>query len=76
MKRRDLVKGFTMLPLVGGSTVSLAAASATLPPERDFFKELGIRVFINAAGTYTFMTASLMPPEVVEAIRKIGRAHV
>ena len=69
MKRRDLVKGFTMLPLVGGSTVSLAAASATLPAERDFFKELGIRVFINAAGTYTFMTASLMPPEVVEAIR-------
>ena len=58
-----------MFPLVGGSTVSLGNASATPPPERDFFKELGIRVFINAAGTYTFMTASLMPPEVVEAIR-------
>ena len=69
MKRRDLVKGFTLLPLVGGSTVSLGASAATLPAERDFFKELGIRVFINAAGTYTFMTASLMPPEVVEAIR-------
>jgi uncharacterized pyridoxal phosphate-dependent enzyme len=69
MKRRDLVKGFTLLPLVGGSTVSLGATAAALPAERDFFKELGIRVFINAAGTYTFMTASLMPPEVVEAIR-------
>jgi uncharacterized pyridoxal phosphate-dependent enzyme len=69
MKRRDIVKGFTLLPLVGGSTVSLGAATAIFPPERDFFKELGIRVFINAAGTYTFMTASLMPPEVVEAIR-------
>lgn len=69
MKRRDLVKGITLLPLVGSSTVSLGASTATLPAERDFFKELGIRVFINAAGTYTYMTASLMPEEVVEAIR-------
>ncbi|SHH29551.1 L-seryl-tRNA(Ser) seleniumtransferase [Chryseolinea serpens] len=69
MNRRDLIKGITLFPLVGGSTVSLGHATALPPPERDFFKELGIRVFINAAGTYTFMTASLMPPEVVEAIR-------
>ncbi len=69
MKRRDLVKGITLLPLVGGSTVSLGASLSGPLPERDFFKELGIRVFINAAGTYTFMTASLMPPEVVDAIR-------
>jgi len=58
-----------LFPLVGGSTVSLGNSIAVPPPERDFFKELGIRVFINAAGSYTFMTASLMPPEVVEAIR-------
>ena len=69
MKRRDLVKGITLLPLVGASTVSLGDRVTPLPAERDFLKELGIRVFINAAGTYTFMTASLMPPEVVEAIR-------
>lgn len=69
MNRRNLVKGITLLPLVGGSTGSLAASLPPPPAERDFFKELGIRVFINAAGSYTFMTASLMPPEVVEAIR-------
>lgn len=69
MNRRNLVKGITLLPLVGGSTGSLAASLPAPPAERDFFKELGIRVFINAAGSYTFMTASLMPPEVVEAIR-------
>src|SRR3989337_3874712 len=69
MKRRDLIKGITLLPLAGGSTASLGASTSTLAVERDFFKELGIRVFINAAGTYTYMTASLMPPEVVEAIR-------
>ncbi|MEP6738604.1 MAG: aminotransferase class V-fold PLP-dependent enzyme [Chryseolinea sp.] len=71
MKRRDLVKGITLLPIAGMSTVSLSATAATPvgPAERDFFKELGIRTFVNAAGTYTYMTASLMPPEVVEAIR-------
>jgi len=69
MKRRDLIKGITLLPLAGGATVSLGAPVTPAPAARDFFKELGIRVFINAAGTYTFMTASLMPPEVVEAIR-------
>lgn len=69
MNRRDLVKGIALLPLASGATVSLGATEAVAPPERDFFKELGIRVFINAAGTYTFMTASLMPPEVVDAIR-------
>ena len=68
MKRRDLVKGMTLLPLVGSTTVSLGAAVQSTAA-RDFYKELGIRVFINAAGTYTFMTASLMPPEVVDAIR-------
>ncbi len=68
MKRRDLVKGMTLLPLIGGSTVTLGA-SVQPTAERDFYKELGIRVFINAAGTYTAMTASLMPQEVVDAIR-------
>ncbi len=72
MKRRDLVKGMTLLPLIGSSTVTLGAA-AQPTAERDFMKELGIRVFINAAGTYTAMTASLMPQEVVDAIRTTSK---
>ncbi|MBK5280094.1 MAG: aminotransferase class I/II-fold pyridoxal phosphate-dependent enzyme, partial [Bacteroidia bacterium] len=36
--------------------------------ERDYFKELGVRTFINAAGTYTALTASLPHPEVIKAI--------
>ena len=36
---------------------------------RDYFKELGVRTFINAAGTYTAMTGCLMPPEVTDAIK-------
>lgn len=35
---------------------------------RELFKELGVRTFINAAGTYTAMTGSLMRQEVLDAI--------
>lgn len=35
---------------------------------RDIADELGIRTFINAAGTYTSMTGCLMPKEVMQAI--------
>jgi len=46
------------------------------PNGRDFFKELGVRPFINAAGTYTTLTASLMQPEVVEAINYASKTFV
>jgi len=51
----------------------LAAASV---PQRDFLKELGVRPIINGAGVYTFSTASLMRPEVVEAIRSVSTRFV
>jgi hypothetical protein len=35
---------------------------------RDLFAELGVRTFINAAGTYTLLSASLMRPEVLDAM--------
>jgi len=44
--------------------------------KRDYFKELGIKPFINAAGTYTTLTASLMQPEVVQAIEYASRQFV
>jgi uncharacterized pyridoxal phosphate-dependent enzyme len=72
MKRRDLLKGLSTLPLVG-SVIGAAVPfeSKAVPPgtKRDLFRELGVRTFINAAGTYTFMTGSLMHEEVVDAIR-------
>ena len=34
-------------------------------PVDDIYSRLGVRPFINAAGTYTALTASLMPQEVV-----------
>ena len=43
---------------------------------RDYFKDLGVRPFINASGTYTAMTASLMPPEVMDAINYASKHYV
>jgi uncharacterized pyridoxal phosphate-dependent enzyme len=73
MKRRNLLKNLSTFPLVSVSGNILIGNTNTsesaIRPKRNLFQELGIRTFINAAGTYTFMTGSLMQPDVVEAIR-------
>ena len=74
MKRREIIKGIGLLPLGGtflGSFLpneSVFAAPSKKVAKRNFVKELGIRTFINAAGTYTTMSASLMQDDVMEAI--------
>lgn len=54
--------------LPAASALAAVPATAKSTAKRDYFKELGVRTFINAAGTYTMLTASLMPKEVVAAI--------
>jgi L-seryl-tRNA(Ser) seleniumtransferase len=52
----------------GGSTVS-ALGSAPRPAEGvNYYEKLGVRPFINAAGTYTVLSASTMPEEVQAAV--------
>jgi L-seryl-tRNA(Ser) seleniumtransferase len=77
--RRTLVKQLASLPLVGGlfGTGLMAATPVQSPAiRRDYFKELGVRTFINAAGTYTFMTGCLMRPEVIEAYNYATNEYV
>ena len=72
--RRRFMQAVSSLPLVGSLVpASLAAAAAT---RRDYFKELNVGTFINAAGTYTTLTASLMHPEVVAAIEYASKHFV
>ncbi|MBI3467301.1 MAG: selenocysteine synthase, partial [Planctomycetes bacterium] len=52
------------------------AAAQEISQARDVIQELGVRSFINAAGTFTFMTGSLMPPEVMAAIQVASRKYV
>ena len=70
-KRRDLIKGAIGLPFIGTvlSNKKENVHQFRLGDfERDYFKELGLRTYINAAGTYTALTASLPHPEVIKAI--------
>jgi len=79
MQRRNVLKGLSMLPFVGGALGSIIPSSraiASTGPKRDVFTELGLRTFINAAGTYTSMTASLMPDEVMDAINSSAKEFV
>jgi uncharacterized pyridoxal phosphate-dependent enzyme len=73
MKRRNVIKSLTMLPFVGSMVAKAESTTytpAVTPPaaKRDLFKELGVIPVINAGVTMTFLSGSLMMPEVLEAI--------
>jgi L-seryl-tRNA(Ser) seleniumtransferase len=69
--RRHFLQGLSAVPLLGN-----VAKSAPTIVKRDYFTELGVRPFINAAGTYTTLTASLMAPEVMQAIDYCSKQYV
>lgn len=72
--RRSFLQAVTAAPLLGPALSRAEAKPAA--PKRDYFKELGVRPFINAAGTYTVLTASLMPPEVMQAMDYASKMYV
>lgn len=86
--RRKFLETFSTLPLVGGflgtsgalgavaEASAVAAAGAAAKNGSDYFRDLGVKPFINASGTYTAMTASLMPPEVMDAIQYASKHFV
>lgn len=81
MKRREVIRNLAVLPVAGAAMGSVLPLGSLIPlpaalPRRDLFKELGLRTFINAVGTVTFMTGSLMPEEVIEAISSSSQEFV
>ena len=79
MKRRQLIKQLSTLPLVGGLFASGEVASTVFPgtvARRDYYKELGLRTFINAAGTYTALTGCLMKEDVLDAYNYASKQYV
>ena len=76
MKRRTILKRLSLLPFAGvmGNFVSpLSAKASPTGKKRDLFKELGVRTFINAAGTLTYMTGSLMHDYVTDTIKETSK---
>ena len=68
--RRD----FVQRSVAAGAALGLAPTELASAVETsnvaavDYYEKLGVQKIINAAGTYTYLTASLMPPEVQAAV--------
>ena len=63
--RRDFfgwTRGLLGAAGLASQTVSLKAAPASVDEGEDYYDKLGVAKIINAAGTYTMFTASIMPP--------------
>ena len=68
--RRHFLKTLSAAPILGAavSCGSGPQSPGSSPPARDYFKELGLTEFINAAEPYTALTGALMPPKAVQAM--------
>jgi uncharacterized pyridoxal phosphate-dependent enzyme len=58
------------------SIVLSTQAEGAKPTPTDYYKDLGVRPIINACGNYTRFTASLMPPEVMQAMEYASKRYV
>jgi L-seryl-tRNA(Ser) seleniumtransferase len=82
MTRRKLLGTGAHAALAGGVALSgiqalEGRASAKAGPQGvDYYQRLGVTPFINAAGTYTVLSASTMPDEVQAAIALASRQPV
>lgn len=71
-KRRTIIKGLAgavPLGLMSGSGSADDARENASSDGRDYFGELGLKPFINAAGAYSAYGGARMRPEVVQAMR-------
>src|SRR5262249_43934814 len=70
MKKRRFFKTGLVLPVAG-----LAPSTAATQPS-SIYARLGVRTFINAVGTLTTLSGSLMPPEVRKAMDEAAHNFV
>src|ERR1700676_4215481 len=69
----DWAKG---LLAAGGLTAQASPLPSSEPQGEDYYDKLGVTKIINAAGTYTILTASTMPPSVQAAVAKAAKHPV
>lgn len=92
MKRRDVIKGLTLLPLAGGVVGNVQSANATegaglpgmlvgespaeLKSGPQVYQSIGVEPVINCRGTFTIIGASTLVPEAKEAMQYAGNYYV
>ncbi len=76
-RRRFLGFGNSLLAGMGLAARSAGAADTKESAEgEDYYEKLGVAKIINAAGTYTALTASVMPPSVQAAVARAAKHPV
>ena len=53
-----------------GGVAEAAPAKVECMEGEDYYAKLGVETIINAAGTYTYLTAAVMPPQVRMAVER------
>jgi L-seryl-tRNA(Ser) seleniumtransferase len=82
MSRRKLLRNGAQAALAGSAALSALntleppASAKSTPPPVDYYEKLGVTPLINAAGTYTVLSASTMPDEVRAAVALAARRPV
>jgi len=75
LSRRRFFRWASSLTAALGAAPLVSSAEAISSPAassdgEDYYAKLGVPTIINAAGTYTTLTAACMPPEVLAAVQK------
>jgi L-seryl-tRNA(Ser) seleniumtransferase len=82
MSRRKLLRNGAQAVLAGSAALSgipsleAQGSAKSTPKAVDYYQKLGVTPLINAAGTYTVLSASTMPDEVRAAIELAARSPV
>ncbi|MEO5998069.1 MAG: aminotransferase class I/II-fold pyridoxal phosphate-dependent enzyme [Chitinophagaceae bacterium] len=80
MQRRELIKGLSILPLVGGTTLpsvfSTPFTSSSHKAGESIYASLGVRPVINGRGTITIIGGCRILPEVEKAMHEATLDYV
>ena len=77
LSRRHFFRNSWALPLAASSaSVASAASPMRIGQSADIYRKLGVRTFINAVGTLTTMSGTLMAPEVSAAMTEASSNFV
>ena len=79
-RRQFVAEGglLSALASISDRLFSAEAGPAAARPKKsaNIYDRLGVRTRINAKGTYTYLTGSLVPPEVVQAMHQAAEHYV
>ncbi|MBV9762988.1 MAG: selenocysteine synthase [Acidobacteriaceae bacterium] len=76
-RRRFFKNAGSTLAIAGlGKSMQAAGSPGDQEIGQDYYEKLGVTKIINAAGTYTILTASIMPPSVQAAVARAAKNPV